>query len=219
MDIDGYEVTVRETWLTRKPAEGSALVAAASFLAIMGASLLFWTNWAGLASSYPASPEQVFEQGQYWRVFTSMLVHGDMVHLLSNAVGLCGLSYLLYGYFSYKIYPCLVLGAGAVVTLITLATYPPHTNLVGASGAIYLMAGFWLTLYICLERRYSLGKRILRSVGFLIIVLIPTSYNPQTSYRAHAIGFGVGVLVAVVYFLFNKDRFRFAEEVDITIED
>lgn len=219
MDIEEYEVTIKETWLTHKPAKGSGLVAAASFLVILGFSLLFWSNWSGLVSYYPASPEQVFEQGQYWRLFTSIFVHADMKHLLSNSIGLCGLSYLLYGYFGWKVYPCLILGSGAVVTLIALTTYPPYTNLLGASGVVYLMAAFWLTLYVCLERRYSIGKRILRAMGFLLIVLIPTSYSPQTSYRTHAIGFGIGVLIAVVYFLANKNRFRFAEEVEIIMED
>ena len=146
-------------------------------------------------------------------------VHADLKHLLSNAIGLGVLSFLLYGYFGYKIYPCLILGVGAVVTLIAVMTYPPHTNLVGASGVIFLMAGFWLTLYVCLERRYSIGKRLVRAFGFFLIVLGPTTYSPQISYRTHAIGFGAGVLVAVVYFLANKDRFRFAEEVEIEWDD
>ena len=215
MDIEEYEVIVKETWLSKKPAEGSGLVAATSLLAIAGFSLLFWSNSAGLAQYYPANPEQVLKQGQYWRLFTSIFVHADLTHLLSNSIGVGFLSYLLYGYFGYKVYPCLMLGAGAVVTLIAVMTYPPHTNLLGASGLIYLMAAFWLTLYICLERRFSVGKRIIRAIGFLIIVLIPTSYDPQTSYRTHAIGFGVGVIIAALYFLANKDRLRRAEEVEI----
>jgi len=219
MDVEENELTVKETWLTHKPAEGSGLVAAASFLVILGFSLLFWSNWSGLGSYYPASPEQVFEQGQYWRLFTSIFVHADLKHLLSNSIGLCGLSYLLYGYFGWKVYPCLMLGVGAFVTLMALTTYPPQTNLLGASGVVYLMAAFWLTLYVCLERRYSVGMRIVRAMGFLLIVLIPTSYSPQTSYRTHAIGFGVGVLVAALYFLANKDRFRFAEEVEINWDE
>ena len=213
--MEGFEITVKETLLSRKPAEGSGLVAAASLLVIAGFSLLFWSDSAGLASYYPASPDQVLRQGQYWRLFTSIFVHADLKHLLSNSIGVGFLSYLLYGYFGYKVYPCLTLGAGAVVTLISLTTYPPHTNLLGASGVIYLMAAFWLTLYICLERRFSVGKRVVRATGFLLIVLIPTSYDPQTSYRTHTIGFGVGVIVAILYFWANRRRFHRAEVVEI----
>jgi rhomboid protease GluP len=215
MNFEEYEVVVKETWLSKKPAEGSGLVAAASLLVLMGFSLLFWSDYSGLAPQLPANGELVFKQGQYWRLFTSIFVHADLRHLLSNALGMGGLSYLLYGYFGCKVYPCLTLGGGAVVTLIALATYPPHTFLLGASGVIYFMAAFWLTLYVCLERRFSVGKRILRATGFLLIALIPTSFNPETSYRTHAIGFGIGIVVAALYFAANKDRFRRAEEVEI----
>ena len=79
---------------------------------------------------------------------------------------------------------------------------------------VYLMAGFWIMLYICLERRYSLAMRCIRAIGFSLIVLIPTGYNQSTSYRTHAIGFGVGVVAAIVYFLARKARFRASEVVE-----
>lgn len=215
MNIGDDEFSVTETHLSRKPAEGSDLVAAASLLAIMGFSLLFWSNYAGLAPQLPANGEQVFEQGQYWRLFTSLFIHADWKHLLSNAPGIAGLGYLLFGYFGFWVYPCITLIMGASITLISMATYPPHTNLIGASGVIYFMAAFWLTLYVCLERRHSAGKRILRATGFILIILIPTSYNPETSYRTHAIGFGVGVIVAAIYFMANRARFRRAEVIEM----
>ena len=215
MDFEEYDVVVKETWLSKKPAQGSTLAAALSLLALGGFSLLFWSNYSGLAAQLPASGERVFQHAQYWRLFTSIFIHSDLKHLLSNAVGAGFLSYLLFGYFGFRVYPCLVLGVGAVVTLISVMTYPPQTYLLGASGVIYLMAAFWLTMYICLERRYSIGKRILRATGFLLVVLIPTSFSTEISYRTHAIGFGVGVIAAVFYFLLNKDRFRREEEMEI----
>ncbi len=219
MDMEAYECTIKETLLSRKPAEGSGMAAAIGFLVVLGFSCLFWADYAGWAPYLPANPEQVFKQEQYWRLFTSMFIHADLRHLFSNALGLVGLGFLLYGYFGLKVYPFMTLLSGAVVTAISLATYPPETNLLGASGVIYFMAAFWLTLYVCLERRFSVGKRFLRATGFLLIVLIPTSFNPQTSYRTHGIGFGVGVIVAILYFLPNKNRFRRAEEIEYEITD
>lgn len=219
MDMEEYEYSIKETLLSRRPAEGSGMVAAASFLVLMGFSCLFWSDYAGWAPHLPASPEQVLKQGQYWRLFTSMFIHGDLKHLFSNAIGVVGLGYLLYGYFGFKVYPCMTLLFGAVVTTISLATYPPNTNLLGASGVVYFMAAFWLTLYVCLERRFSAGKRLLRATGFMLIFLVPTGFNPQTSYRTHAIGFCVGVIAAVLYFFPNKERFRREEEIVIDWDD
>jgi rhomboid protease GluP len=218
MKMDEYVVIVKRTCLSNKPAEGSSLVAAVSILAVMVFSLLFWSNYAGFAPQLPANGELVFKQEHFWRLLTSIFVHADLRHLLSNSFGIVGLGYLLYGYFGYKVYPCMTLVFGAVITAISLATYPPQTYLLGASGMIYFMAAFWLTLYVCLERRFSVGKRLLRASGFLLIVMIPTSFNQETSYRTHAIGFGVGIIVAAFYFMVNKDRFRREEEVEIDWE-
>lgn len=214
MDVEERKFTVKETMLSRKPAEGSALTAAISFLVMIGFSCLYWSNYAGWAPHLTAGPEQVLKQGQYWRLFTSMFIHADLRHLFSNAIGVVGLGYLLYGYFGFKVYPCLTLLSGTVITAIALATYPPNTNLLGASGIVYFMAAFWLTLYVCLERGFSIGKRLLRASGFLIIVLIPTSFSPEISYRTHAIGIGVGILAALPYFFINRERFRQAEEIE-----
>lgn len=219
MDTPQPEYTIKETLISRKPAEGSGLVAALSFLALMGFSSLYWADCGGWASQLPAASLPVLKQGQYWRLFTSLFIHADLRHLFSNAVGVVGLGYLLYGYFGFRVYPCMALLFAAAVTLISLATYPANVNLLGASGAVYYMAAFWLTLYVCLERRFSAGKRFLRAMGFMLIFLIPTSFDTQTSYRTHAIGFGVGVVVAAVFFLFNKDRFRHAEEIEIEFDD
>jgi rhomboid protease GluP len=208
---DGY---VSETYLSRKPAEGSGMAAAVSLLVMAGFSLLFWSNYSGYGLLLPASGETVFGQHQYWRLLTSIFVHADLKHLLANSPGIVGLGYLLFGYFGYRIYPLLVLAAGAAVNLLSLATYPPNVYLLGASGVVYLMAAFWLTLYVCLERRYSVGKRTFRATGFLLIVLIPAGYDAAISYRTHAIGFGAGVVLAIPYFLANKNRFRRSEVVE-----
>jgi rhomboid protease GluP len=207
-------VLVKETWLSRKPAKGSGLVAAASLLVMAGFSLLFWSDSAGLASQLPANREMLLEQGQVWRLLTSVLVHADLQHLLANSVGIAVLGFLLYGYFGFRIHPLLTLVAGALVTFLSIITYPPQINLLGASGVVYLMAAFWLTMYVCIERRFSVSRRFLRAAGLVLIALIPTAYRPDTSYRTHVIGFSLGVIAALLYFFFNKKRFRRAEVIE-----
>ena len=88
----------------------------------------------------------------------------------------------------------------------SLNVHPPMDSSV-------LMAGFWLALYLVLERRSSLGKRLIRAVGFGVIVLVPTAFEPAVSYRTHLIGFVVGLVMAIAYFLRHKQRLRAAERV------
>jgi membrane associated rhomboid family serine protease len=58
-----------------------------------------------------------------------------------------------------------------------------------------------------------MGKRLVRAVGFGVIVLVPTAFEAAVSYRTHLIGFLVGIGFAVAYFAKHKKRLRAAERV------
>lgn len=215
--LDGWQLdtdkVIKETHLTRKPASRSHWVALASVAVLFVASVVYWSDVFGLASYLPASRESVYLRGEYWRLATSMLVHADVQHFLSNGVVLGVLAFLLYGYYGVRVYPGWTIVFGTIVTGLSLRTYPAQTSLVGASGVVYLMAGFWLTLYLLLERRVSIGKRLVRAIGFGFIVLVPTAFEPTVSYRTHLIGLLVGVGFAIAYFWKYKDELRAAERV------
>ena len=174
----------------------SSLAGLAAIVAIFVPSVIFWENKWNLAQWLPASGETVIHQHQYWRLLTGILVHSDFKHFLSNAVPLAFFGSLLYGYFGFGIFPCWMLALGCLIHLISIGTYPPEATLVGASGVVYCMAGFWLTLFVLIERRYSIPNRLMRSIGFFLIVFVPSTFEPTVSYRAHAIGFGCGILSA-----------------------
>ena len=216
--MDAWEIdrerVIKATHLSRKPAPKSFLVALGSVLLLFVASVIYWSDSFGAASLLPASRESVFFHGEYWRLVTSLLVHADWAHFLSNAVVLGVLAFLIYGYYGPLAYPALTLVLGALVTAISLRTYPTETWLLGASGVVYLMAGFWLTLYLLVERRIPPKKRFVRAVGFGLIVLIPTAVEPAISYRTHLIGFVVGFGFALAYFTKRKDALRAKERVE-----
>jgi membrane associated rhomboid family serine protease len=210
--LDGDKV-IKETYLTRKPAPRSQWVAFGSVSVLFVASLVYWSDAFGIASLLPASRESVYFRGEYWRLGTSILIHADFQHFLANGVVLGVLAFLLYGYYGATVYPGLTLLFGALVTGLSLKSYPAQTWLVGASGVVYLMAGFWLALYLMLERRVSISKRLVRAIGFGVIVLVPTAFEAAVSYRTHLIGFLVGIGFAVAYFAKHKKRLRAAERV------
>jgi len=210
---------VRETHLSRKPARASGWIALASVGALSLVSAIYWTDFLGLTSQLAATPEMVFDRNEYWRLLTAIGTHANFQHLLSNALVFGVLSYLLYGYFGPVAYPVLAMAGGVAVMAVSLSTYPPMTILVGASGVTYLMAGFWLTLYLFVERRFSPLKRLLRSMGFSLIVLMPTVFEPTVSYRTHLFGFGVGMVLGLGYFQFNKVSLRRAERVEVDLDD
>lgn len=212
---DAPRVVVKETLLSKKPAPHSFMVSAVSVLVLVAASIVYWTDVFGVAELLPASRESVFHRGEYWRLATSVAIHADFQHLLTNAIVFGVLAFLLSGYYGPWVYPGLTLGLGGLVTALSLRTYDAHVNLLGASGVVYFMAAFWLALYLVVERRTALKMRIVRAAGFGIIVLVPTAVEPSVSYRTHVIGFAMGAAAAAAYFTRNKEALRAHERVEL----
>src|SRR3989304_584764 len=183
---------VRETLLTRKPREWSLEVAGLFLCVILGVSLLAWRNGAALLPTLAATSDGVFERREYWRLFTAVAVHADVMHVLSNVILLTFFTYLLFGYFGFWVFPVLSLGMAGMTNAIALLTYPSGVSLLGASGLVYWMAGFWLSMYLLVERSVSPGKRVMRVVGIALVVLLPTTLQENVRYRSHAIGLGLG---------------------------
>lgn len=145
-----------------------------------------------------ASRETVFNQHQYWRLFTALFAHADLEHLLSNTPLFLIFGVFLYEYFGLTLFPVVSLLIGAASNAVTLYFYPDSVRLLGASGMIYGMAALWLVLYIYHDTDRTMAVRILRAIGFALIVLFPETYNPSTSYLAHGAGFFIGIAAAVI---------------------
>ncbi len=186
-----------------------------SVIAIQAVSLLAWRNGAALLPTLAATSQGVFKDREYWRLFTGIAVHADVMHVVSNAVFLAFFAYLLFGYFGFWIYPVLGVAMAALTNYFSLLTYPPDSSLVGASGLVYWMAGFWLTMYLLVERSVGSGTRVLRAVCLGLLVLFPSTFQANVSYRAHAIGLGLGIVSALVYFQLNRNSIRSAEVVEL----
>ena len=206
---------VRETLLSRKPREWSLEIAALFLSMIMGISLLAWRNGAALLPTLAATSEGVLKQGEYWRLLTAIAVHGDVMHVLSNTIFLTFFTYLLFGYFGFWVFPVMSLAMAGLTNYISLLTYPSEVSLIGASGLVYWMAGFWLSMYLLVERSVGPGKRVLRVVCLALLVLLPSTFQANVSYRTHAIGLGLGVVSALVYFQRNRESIRAAEVVEL----
>lgn len=196
------EMKLSKTLLTQKPSIKSVII---GFVGLLVLVVLFNSN---SSSSLSANGNLIFKEHQYWRLFTSFLVHADFSHLTNNAVVFTGLAVLLNHYFGWFVFPILSLLAGAIINYIALSFYPPQVYLVGISGVIYFMAAFWLVMYVGIERRLTVIRRLINSIGITLIFLFPDVFEQQTSYLAHALGFGLGIPAALMYFLFKRKDIR-----------
>lgn len=198
------EYKLTKTFLSKRPSELSLMTGLISLALLV---LFFGASQNDLS----ASGHLVYEKHEYWRAFTTSLLHADLNHLAHNAFFFTGLAALLTNYFGFWVFPVLSFIAGGFINMAVLYFYPPEVTLVGVSGVIYFMASFWLTLYILIEKRQSLMVRLVHAVAVSLIFLFPEAFDPQTSYLAHGFGFLFGVPFALIYFAMNREKFKAAE--------
>lgn len=205
-----------KTMLSRRPRADSFVLALFTVLLVSVVTLYDWH----VGGEFAASKTLVFSQGQFWRLLSAVFVHADLAHLLSNMYMLFIFSLFVYGYFGFAAFPVLSVAAAALVNMLAVLTYPPDVELLGASGLVYVLGGFWLALYFFIQRQYSLPSRLLRVSGIALMVFFPTSFVASTSYRTHAIGFAAGVALGVIYFFRKRKQIRAHEVYKTTlIED
>ncbi len=196
------------TLIMERPHALSFLVSASMILLIVLVTQIYWQNINGWGPLLPAIHNNIFKQGELWRVFTAVLVHGDMGHLLSNMYMLGVLSYFVFGYFGFKAFPLFTFFGAGIVNLISIYSYPGEVRLIGASGLVYLLGGFWLGLYFLIQKQHSVSKRLLRVLGMALMVFFPTTFEPTTSYRTHFIGIVLGLLMGVFYYFRTRKQIR-----------
>lgn len=143
---------------------------------------------------------RVLEQLEIWRLFTSMFLHADILHLVSNMIGL-----LLFGTFienatSRLVYLIIYFVSGLVGNIVSLFLLSPNVISLGASGAIYGLIGASFMLII-LERNIS---QLLITLLYLIYFIF-TSFTPQINYAAHIFGLISGFVLG---FFLIRGRFR-----------
>jgi rhomboid protease GluP len=174
-------------------------------------SLWHWNQ--DLSDILVAKGELAFKATEFYRLFTTTYVHGSMAHLLANSSSLAFLLYFVSQYYGLGLALGHTFFAGAFINFLTLKTMNPEVGLVGASGVVYFLWGFWLTLYLFIDRTVTVSRRFMKITAITILMLVPSTLEPDVSYMAHFLGLICGVLWAICYFAFNrkklfaKDRF------------
>ena len=195
------QLQLTKTLLSKKLSPQSKLVGLFSYLVLL---LVFILDNQNLS----ANGYLVFEKGEYWKAFTTTLMHADFVHLGHNTLFFLAFSVLLNSYFGFWIFPVLSFVVGGIINLIALKIYDPQIYLVGISGVIYFMAAFWMTMFVGLERQMSLYRRIMITTGVSLILFFPEVFVKNVSYLAHGLGFGMGIILGIIYFKLMREKLR-----------
>jgi rhomboid protease GluP len=131
--------------------------------------------------------------GEVWRLLTSIFMHADLIHLLSNMYGLFAFGVTVESFFNKKEFLVAYFSSGIVGSIFTLILFPPGTLSIGASGAIF---GLMAISFVILART---DKRVLLFGIIYIVFAIQTSFQPGIGTWAHIFGFLTGLLFGYLY--------------------
>ncbi len=206
---------VRGHWLTQTPNPNAWTVAAVSLMVLLVANLFYWRNNFNLESMMTAIPQDVFEKHEYWRLWSALLAHADIAHLLSNSMLFSIFAYLLFGHFGSFVFPAAAFLSGGLINYVVLREMPPNAELLGISGVVYWMGAVWLTLYLLLETREKVSKRLIKTLGIALLLFIPETYHRDVSYLSHFVGFVFGIIFALLYYWRRREIFQKAEVIEL----
>lgn len=185
----------KKGFLQQKPTMSSFNPALFFFLLFLVSSLIYWDY--DIREKLWASRESVFVQKEYWRVLSAIFIHADMMHLLNNSLLFLIFGTFLYHFYGAFVFPFCSLIVGVLTTLGSVYFHEPNIRLLGASGMVYGMVAMWIVFYVKYDIRYFVHMRILRALGFALVILFPTNFLIEVDYMAHGIGFIIGLIAGI----------------------
>jgi len=135
-----------------------------------------------------------FQKHYYWQVLSSMFMHANWTHLLMNMAVLFQFGVLLERDLRVHLKYLFIYFIGGLLTSVVSLYYikeiDPATNLVGASGALSVLFG-WFAL-----KDQNLRKGLI--ITILLISFVPLLMGMPIAWYAHLIGFGIGWIMGYI---------------------
>nr|WP_308657006.1 rhomboid family intramembrane serine protease [uncultured Agathobacter sp.] len=153
-------------------------------------------------------PPYVAENGQYWRLFTSMFMHFGLMHILNNMVMLGAVGRIVeiaMGHVRFLIAYIVAGICGGALSYVVMLHNNDYAVSAGASGAIFGMVGALVWIVIVNRGFYEGISR--QQVIFMVILMI--YYGVSTSgvdNWDHLGGLAGGFIISIV--LYRKKRYN-----------
>ena len=158
------------------------------FFTFQGSDLLAWgADWG----------PYTIGRHQYWRMLTSMFLHGGCLHLLMNMGALIYAGIFLEPVVNQRQYALAYLGAGILSSLTSLQIHPDILS-VGASGAIFGLFGVMVALLLRGIFPSTLKKALFLNLFIFIGYNLLLGLSPGIDNAAHIGGLIGGVLIGLL---------------------
>lgn len=137
--------------------------------------------------------------GELWRFVTFLFVHAGIMHLAGNMISFGLVGFLVERSFGLWWFGGVYFAtgfAGGVASLL----WKPTVIIIGASGAIFGVAGFGLTLLLLKRKRFAAERPLLlKAAGvYFGLNLLMGALLPNTDLVGHVAGLVSGVLIGLV---------------------
>jgi membrane associated rhomboid family serine protease len=147
-------------------------------------------------------PYAVVVQGEYWRLFTALFLHGGFLHLGFNLFALYVLgSPLERAIGTTRFAACYLvsgLASSAGVVALTVTGLVQVAQVIGASGCIMGVVGAWAG-FLLRNRHAPLAKQRLANIALIVGIQIAFDLStPQVSMAAHMCGLIAGFFLGLI---------------------
>ncbi len=141
----------------------------------------------------------LIEDGEWWRIFTVVLLHGSITHILFNMWALWVLGPQIERGVGTWPFVSLFLASAGVGGVFAFYLGDMSDIAVGASGAIFGLFGIWLSW--ALHRRNTIqGRALLGQLIFLLLINAAIPFVFRTvSWQAHLGGLIAGFLIGEIW--------------------
>lgn len=146
-------------------------------------------------------------QGEWWRLITSMFVHGGVLHLFFNIYGFVIAAIFIEPIFSRRNYFLLYLLSGIGGSLASIYWHP-NTASVGASGAIFGLYGALLGLLFTSAFGKGEKKEVWLFIGPYVGLNLLFGMAGNIDNAAHIGGLLSGALFGVLLYKFANKKAR-----------
>ena len=147
--------------------------------------------------------ERVLLDGEYYRFFTSMFMHGGIDHIVSNMIFLIALGEMLERVIGHVRFAVLYLLSGVGGSLFSIANVVLSGNrytAIGASGAVFGLVGALLILVVINNGHYQ-GISIKRMIFSIVYMVYDGTRSEQVDNAAHVGGLIFGVLIMAAMYV------------------
>lgn len=154
--------------------------------------------------------ERVLLDGEYYRFFTSMFMHGGIDHIFSNMIFLAALGEMLERVIGHVRFAILYLLSGVGGSLFSIANVVlsgNHYTAIGASGAVFGLIGAMIILVVINNGHYQ-GISIRRMLFAIAYMVYSGMRSNNVDNAAHIGGLISGVLIMAVMYVIETFKPR-----------